>query len=774
MGSRLIASASVAALLAAPVSVLAQATTGAIEAERQRTEARGTTETGENARELDTVIVTATRRSVPLKDVPLSVTVLSQEELDGRGIVGYEGMAHATPGIVLNRASANFNNFTARGIATNGYGANLQSTVAIYVDELPISANGNSTILDPSLYDVASVEFLRGPQGTLFGSGSLAGALRILTHAPDPGGFDASFLADVGVTGSRSVRQRYNAMINVPLAEDTLALRVVGFSRNEDGYVDNLGTGIDNANALESWGGRATLLWKPNDAFSAQLRLSREESTPEDSSLINPDLGPDRDKRRSDRPDMFSGTMTNYNLTLDYQFSNAHLTSSSTWSDYDALFNVDLAGTYGQAFAFALDAPGEMTSFVQEVRLVSNTGGKFDWVLGGFYFKRDRDVHFGYRSNEQYLAQSGITGLPDEYYLKYDTFDTSREQALFGQLTYRFSDDVWVDAGLRYGKTRAQGFTRDGGYNSDYLTLAYYCSFLGICGLPVTITPVAAATGAVAEESGPSWRVSGSWRVTPAITTYAAVATGFRTPVVNAAAGIPSVIDPDDLTIPAGADSDKLTNYELGLKGAWHGGKLLANLALYRIDWKDIQVQANRVSDSRQFATNIGAARSQGLEFEAMLMPTANWYFGLTGAFNNAKVTELTAAEAAISGAVPGARLAAPEFSASLTAAYDFDLFGNATGRASMAVVHVDDFPGSFPNTPGRPDVVSPTYDRTEAYTLVNASVAVNIQKFTVGLYVENLFDDDSINYVHPEAFIDGRYGVVRPRTVGMRVGYKF
>ena len=248
MASRLVASAYVATLLALPVSALAQATGQALESRSQPG----------GAQELDAIVVTATRRSEKLQDVPLSVTVLGQEQLDAKGIVGYEGLAHETPGVVLNRPSANFNNFAARGIATNGYNANLQSTVAIYIDELPISANGNSTVLDPSLYDVERIEFLRGPQGTLFGSGSLAGALRILTHAPDPNAFDASFLADVGVTGSSSLRQRYNAMVNIPLAQDTMALRVVGFSRNEDGYIDNLGTGVKDANVLKAWGGRAT------------------------------------------------------------------------------------------------------------------------------------------------------------------------------------------------------------------------------------------------------------------------------------------------------------------------------------------------------------------------------------------------------------------------------------------------------------------------------------------------------------------------------------
>lgn len=762
MGRRLLAAASAAALFAMPVSLLAQATNQAIEAERQAAAPA----------ELDTVVVTATRRSEPLKDVPLSVTALSQEELDSKGIVGYEGLGYETPGVVLNRASANFNNFTARGIATNGYGAGLQSTVAIYIDELPISANGNSTVLDPSLYDVERVEFLRGPQGTLFGSGSLAGALRIITRAPDPNAFDASFLADLGITGSSALRQRYNAMVNVPLAQDRLALRVVGFARNEEGYIDNVGTGVEDANRLKASGGRATLLWEPTDRLSAQLRVSREESEPEDSFLVNPELG--KDKRYSDRPDLFTGTMTNYNATINYQFDGARLTSSSTLSDYEALFNVDLAGTYGHAFAFALDAPAEYRTFVQETRLVSDTGGRFDWVLGAFYYKRDRDVYYAYRSNEDYLARSGITGLPDEYYLKFHSYDVTREQALFGQLTWRFTDDLWANLGLRYGSIEAQGFTREGGYNSDYLTLAYYCSFFNVCGLQATLTPVEAATGVKARETAPSYRASLSWRPTPSITTYAAVATGFRAPIVNAQAGNASTLDPDDIVIPYGADSDELVSYELGMKGRWLQGRLAGNIALYYIDWNDIQVQANRVSDSVQFVTNIGGAYSRGVEFELMAMPTLGWTFALNGAFNQTRVDDLTAAEAAISGAVKGARLAGPKFSGSFTAAYDFDLFDNAAGKASLAVVHVDGFPNSFPYVPGQPGVPSATFGHTDSYTFVNATLAAVFENWTVGLYAENLFDDRSVTYVHPEAFLDGRFATLRPRTVGVRLGYQF
>ncbi|MEH6664477.1 MAG: TonB-dependent receptor [Brevundimonas sp.] len=722
------------------------------------------------------VIVTATRRAERIQDVPMSITTLSQDELNEKGIVGYEGLATETPGVVLNRASANFNNFTARGIATNGYGANLQSTVAIYIDELPISSNGNSTILDPSLYDVERIEFLRGPQGTLFGSGSLAGALRILTHAPDPNAFEASFLGDIGVTGDDALRQRYNGMVNIPLVEDRLALRVVGFMRDEEGYVDNIGTGVENANALESWGGRATLLWEPTDRLSVQLRVSHEESDPQDASLTNPDLGVY--VRRTDRPDLFQSDMTNYNLTLEYQFDGARLTSSSTQSDYTGLFYVDLAGTYAQAFPFALDADAWDDTFVQEVRLVSDPGGSFDWSLGGFYFRKRRDVDYNYRSTEEFLAEQGFTGLPDEYYLRFASHFIAHEVAAFGQLTYRFTPDLWVTGGLRYGTTDAQGFTEQGGYTSDYFTRAYWATVLNIpTPGPLTVTEYApvAVTGVKAEESGLSHRLSLSWRPRPSVTTYAAVSTGFRPPIVNARAGAaPPAGFPDDIVIPYGATSDNLTNYEIGMKGRWFGGRLAADVAVYWIDWNDIQVQANRVSDSVQFATNIGGATSKGIEMSIFAIPADGWTVALTAGFNEAKVDDLTPEEAAISGAVLDARLAGPEAQGSVRVSYEWQPWSEVVANASVAVSHVGSFPNSFPNTPGRPSVPLSTYDDTDSYTFVNANLALAFDQFTVAAYVENLFDDDSVNYVHPEAFIDGRYGRLRPRTVGVRVGYEF
>lgn len=750
MKTRNLASASAAALMAMPLSVIAQAS--------------------RETSQIQEVVVTATRRSEPLQDVPLSVTAFSQQELTSKGIVGYEGLAHDTPGVVLNKPSANFNNFTARGVATNGYGANLQSTVAIYIDELPISTIGNTTVLDPNLFDVERIEFLRGPQGTLFGSGSLSGALRILTKSPDLHSFGASALVDFGFTEGDSFRQRYSAMVNVPLIDDRLGLRLVGFHRHEDGYLDNVGTGVRNSNTLVDSGGRAILLWKPLDRLSVRLLLSHEDSNPKDSSLTSPSLG--REKRISDRPDLFVGKLTNYNATIDYDFEGAQFTSSSTYSRFDQKFFVDLAGTFNQAIAFGLDAYGYQKTFVEEARLASDPGGRFDWVIGGFLLDRRHDVDYFYRSSPAFLAARHLTGLPDEYYQRQYIHAISHEKAGFGELTYRLTDRFWLTAGMRYGGVDAQAFT-EGGYNSPYLTYA----LLGRSG-PIPVTPIAPVAGVEAEGRRPSYKLSASFQPMPTLTTYATFSTGFRSPVVNAFAGRTSLVNPNDIIIPAGADSDKLKNYELGAKGRWLDGRLTSNLAVYWIDWRDIQVQANRTSDSVQFATNIGAARSKGFEFELTAIPIPDVLLGLSGSFNHARVTELSATEAAISGAVPGARLSAPGFQGSAYVQYGFGLgalgFDGARGFASVAFAHVDSFPSSFPRVPGAPQNVLATYGYTDSYNNVNLTLGASMRQLTATAYVENLFDDNSITYIHPEAFLASRFGTMRPRTVGLRLNYDF
>ena len=715
------------------------------------------------------IIVTATRREANLQDVPLSVSAFQQEELNEQGIVGYERLARETPGVVINKPTQNFNNFTARGISTNGYSAGLQAPVAIYIDELPISANGNSTILDPNLYDVERVEFLRGPQGTLFGSGSLAGAMRIITKAPNPNELEASALVDLGYTEEGGLRQRYNGMVNLPLKQDEAALRIVGSYKHEKGWVDNIGTGIDNSNTLDAYSVRASLLAKPTDGFSVRITASHEDSKPKDSGLINPALG--TYVRNSDRPDQFYAKLSTLNATINIDVGFAELTSSSTYAEFDQFFVVDLAGTFAQALPFALDAYAYDDIIVQETRLASTHGGPIEWIIGGFYFDKRREVDFNYRSSIEFLQARNLTGLEDEYYQRFANFTDIGEKALFGELTYRFSDAFWITGGLRYGSADVQTTTRGGGYTSNYLLAAIF----GLTDTALTISPVASGVGPKASDNNLSWKASASFKPSPDVTTYATVSTGFRPPVVNARAGLVSAVDPDDIIIPDGATSDKLTNYEIGLKSNFANGRILANLAAFYIDWNNIQVQANRVSDSIQFATNIGGAVSKGVEFELIAKPVDGLRLSANGAYIDAKIDELTAQEAAISGAVDGIRLAAPKFSGSATATYTFPVGDTAEAFVTGNVAYVGSYPGLFPNVPGQPGVQSPQFDFTDSYTFVNAYAGVELSPdVSITAYVENLFDSEAITYVHPEAFLDGRYARLRPRTWGVRTSISF
>lgn len=734
------------------------------------------------------IVVTATRRAERIQDVPISVSAFQQEELSEKGIVGFEGIARETPGVVLNRPTQNFNNFTARGIATNGYNANLQSSVAVYIDELPVSTIGNTTVVDPNLFDVERVEFLRGPQGTLFGSGSLSGAMRILTKSPNLSDFDASGLVDLGLTGSDSFRQRYNAMINLPIVTDRLGVRAVGFYRNEEGYLDNVGTGVHNSNTLINWGGRLIALWKPSDRLSIRLLGSYENSNPKDSSLTSPKLG--REKRVSDQPDQFSGKQTIANATIEYDFDFARLTSSTTFSDYNQKFYVDLAGTFqpgsfaGAPIAFGLDADGYDKVFVEETRLVSSLEGPFQFTIGGFYLHRRRDVDYFYRSSPSFLASRNFTGLPDQYYQKQYTHSISEELAGFGELTYRFSPKFWLTGGVRYGRISAQGFTEAGGYlatapnlfNLNYLSAAL-AGLRGPTGafLPAnfsTLTPYAAVTGIKATGSKPSWKASATFKPSEAITTYATFSTGFRAPIVNAFAGRASVVNVNDIIIPNGASSDDLKSYEIGAKARFLNGLVTINAAAYLIDWSNIQAQANRVSDSVQFATNIGAARSKGIELEMGVIPAKDVFIGLNAAYNDAKITRLSAAEAAISGAVLGHRLSAPRLQGAIYMSYGVDLGAETKGTFAVNAQYVGSYNSSFPNTPGAPTVRLSTFGETDEYVNTNLSFGIKRRDFTAQLYVENVFDDHSAVYIHPEAFLNSRVGTLRPRTIGIRIGY--
>ena len=215
------------------------------------------------------VIVTSGKRAQSVQDVPASVTALTGTVLEDRGAVGFSDLARSAPGVTLNTENQAFSKFSIRGIQTTTSSSSNgeQKTVAVYLDDLPITS---FSVVTPNiaLYDMDRVEVLRGPQGTLFGSGSLSGAVREITHKPDLGRYEASMGLDLGRTGASSNRARVDGMVNVPLIDHELAVRIVAYARDEDGYTNNIGSKLKNGDSKTEGGGRVSVKWTPNDRLT--------------------------------------------------------------------------------------------------------------------------------------------------------------------------------------------------------------------------------------------------------------------------------------------------------------------------------------------------------------------------------------------------------------------------------------------------------------------------------------------------------------------------
>ncbi len=727
----------------------------------------GADDSQENTFVLEEIIVTATRRAESLQDVPIAISALTPQLIERQGIENFADYARQVPGLNLNQGSKNEASlFTIRGIGTGVTGSSLQKTVSVYIDEVPVS---NLGIVEPDLrlYDVERVEVLRGPQGTLFGSGSLAGAVRVITKKADTSGFDASALVDLGLTGSDSFRQRYNGMVNLPIVEDKLAARVVGYLRNEEGYVDDVSRNIDNIDTIKDWGVRTSVRWQPTERFNATFGMIYEESEPQDLSLFNPALG--KHKASWFISNRASSELALYNATLEYDLDWATLSSSTNYADTSELNLLDISGVVGSAFGLGLRLPQEGQTIVQELRLVSTTDSKVEWVLGGFFLKRNEDTVSELFTTDEFLESAGISGLPDATTNSTHSTTEVREIAAYGELSYHLTDTLTLLGGLRYAEFEVSSTVHgDRGFGSNFFALA----FGG--GGNATLTDVAESVTATGKLHKLTKKISLTWQPNEDQTYYALVSEGFRIGQPNALVnGGVSLRDPNDLVIPPLGSSDTLWNYEIGAKTYWLDKRLKVNLALYYIDWSDIQLQARRPSDAVLFVTNAGQAVSKGVELEALATPNKAWEFGLNLTIQEAKITSLSAEEALITGAVDGGRLLTPDFQIAGHVQYTWDLDDGTEIYARADAQHVGSYPNLFPNVSGRG---TPNGDLayTDAYQNVNASVGWVGDKITVAAYVENLLNNDDYVYVLNASTLPNKFGTLRPRTFGIRASWKY
>jgi outer membrane receptor protein involved in Fe transport len=730
---------------------------------------------------LDEIIVTATKRDERLRDVPMAISVLGEDTLEIAGITDSQGIADSIPGMTFSTAGNNINpSFIVRGIGTLLNQDDLTSPVAVYLDEMPMSAAKSTVRMDFGLFDAARVEVLKGPQGTLFGAGTLAGAVRIISNKPDPSGLSYKISSDIGST-SGELRQRYNGMINIPINENA-AMRLVGFIAEDDGWVNDLRSGTNPTNNATNMGLRALLGWQVSDRFNASFSYIFQNTEIDDGSTIDPALG--ENSRTGFAKDSSEIEMSMLNMTLEYDLGFATLTSSTNFSENDAVMEADLSPILGGAFPWLLHREPDDEAFAQEIRLVSTSDSRLDWVVGGFFLDRQTDVAQVFYFPQSWIDARGggsiegaITTMGVDHAwiyggaVKYEY----KESAFFGELGYQLTDTIKATVGFRTGDMENSN-SRPGGGSSSLGGVLGPVVFMGQSSF--TPVPYTAASYEPGKTSSNTVKLSLAWQFNDNVNFYATASEGFRSNEVNRAGfltgldgrlGTSRINADDTVVIPQVSSPDSLWNYEVGMKGQWDS--VTANLSIYKMIWEDIQLSAMRGGgDPDQFITNAGEAESDGIELEILADIGGNLELGVNVAVQDARITQLSGQEAIMTGAEMGSSLVSPDLQLSGHFKYTVALDSGNEAFARLGYSYTDELPNGFPNGVGTPGTLNPFYAETDAWSKVDFSLGWTSDKWSLALYGENILDNDDSTFIMQQNFFANKHMTPRPRTVGIRV----
>ena len=570
-------------------------------------------------------------------------------------------------------------------------------------------------------------------------------------------------------------------MVNVPLS-DSVAFRMSASISDEDGWVSNTGIGMNPSNNYSSNALKAAIGWRVNDRLTADVTYLYQNNESDDGGTINPELG--ENTRSNFKQEKVEVEISKYNMTLAYDLDFATLTSSTNFSKTDPLQDTDLSAILGGAFPWGLVREDKSESFVQEIRMVSTADSKFDWVLGAYL--QDREVvenQVMHLSQEFVDARGGsIGGLSNDYMGVDNAFiygspvtDSLKENAIFAELGYQLTDSVKATVGFRSSEIEIKN-KRTAGGNASVGSFLGPVVFMGADSF--TPVPYMAGQYAPGKVSPNTVKLSLAWEASDNVNLYATASEGFRANDVNRAAftvGIngqqgTSNIDPDDPTvIPELSKSDSMWNYEVGMKGQWD--TVSVNLAVYQMVWDDIQLFAQRVSDSATFFSNAGEAESEGIELEISGRPNDFFDYGLGIAHQNAEITSITAAEATMVGAELGTSLTSPDLQVSGHLQFTNSVQSGNELFGRMDFSYTDSMPNGFPFSPGT-GAPSPNFAYTDSITKVDLSVGYVTDKWTAVLYAENALDEDGYQFIMPQTFFDDRHMTLRPRTIGVRFTY--
>ncbi len=694
------------------------------------------------------ILVTAQKREERLLDVPLSISVVSGDDLIASGAGQLTDFAGYIPGLQVDTAgSPGQSTISLRGIGPLGPSA----TVGTYLDEAPV---GSSSVyarsaafnLDLMPYDIARIEVLRGPQGTLYGASSIGGLLKYVTVEPSLSRTEFKGGAELfGISGAGKAGYAAQAFANIPLAPDRAGLTISYARRQSPGYIDNVETGVRDQNQVVQQGARAALRIEASDRLSLTLSGIWQRIESANNALVIEGLSDglrigDGLSNNNYLEEPFAKSFYWAALEGDLDLDFATLSMTSTYNRNVTRQRNDASRVFGILFPFlgqpgpglsAFDLRLELKKFTQEIRLASASDSQIEWLIGAFYTHEDS-------TNEQNVSALTLDRLP---IAGLDPLAVAalpsiyQEYALFGNVTYKFSPKFDVSAGLRWARNE-QNFRQ---ISSGVL-------------LPPANRPGSSAENVLTYSIGPRWQP------TENITAYFRVASGYRP-------GGPNVILPN---VPPIVKSDRLTNYELGVKAELLDRRLGIEAALFRMDWRDIQltVDFNGVTGG----ANAGKARSQGFEASMVWRPADRLSLAINGAYTDAKLTEDTPPSV---GGKKGDRLPRiPEFSGSATIEYGFSLGAKSEAALNLGLRYAGARISGAESSP-RSAVAEP-------YTAVdfNAKIILS-ERYSVRGYVRNLLG--STGAISRDLGRDGLgrptfyiVAPVQPRTFGLALEAAF
>jgi iron complex outermembrane recepter protein len=758
---------------------------------------------------LEEVVVSAQKRDENLQSVPLSIQALGTTKLEELHVENFTDYAKFLPSVAYQSSGPGFARVFMRGVSSgdNGNHSGPLPTVGTYLDEQPITTIQGA--LDLHIYDVARVEALAGPQGTLYGASSQAGTIRIITNKPDPTGFKAGYdLQGSSVAGGD---QGYVAegFVNIPLSP-TSAVRLVGWAEHDPGYIDNVAgrrcysTGIcddnskiakKNYNDVDTYGARGALRIDLNDNWTITPQLMAQRTKGNGLFAFDPKVGdlklthfyPERsDDKFGQLALTVQGKIGNFDLTYAGAFLKRHDATQSDYSDYSYFYDVLSQGATTTFAEYFTDNAGNFinpSQFIQgkdryqkysnEVRLSSPVDQPLRFVGGLFQQRQQHGIEQRYMINNLATALS-VTGWPDTLWLT-EQVRVDRDYAAFGELTYDITPKLTGLVGVRFFKAKNSlagfyGFSE--GFSSK--TGESQCGVLpGTGPAPFHGAPCTNLNKTV-DENGHTPKVNLTYHFTDSALAYLTYSKGFRPGGVNRRGTFPPY------------RSDFLKNYELGWKTSWVNNRLRFNGALFWENWDDFQF-SYLGDNGLTNVTNAGGARIKGVEADLNWAVTGNLQLGVSVTRLQPKLTQdfckdldattslpLSRADCAPTRFAPsGTQLpVTPKFKGNVVARYTMPLPADAEVQLQGAFVYQSSSTSAL--VPDEAQVLGPQ----PSYGIADFSATYNRLSYSFELFLNNAFDKRASQYRFAEcdSFIclQSYQGTNMPRLVGVRFAQKF